>query len=373
MLIFIDGFPFYYLDKAPQMSQFEGKARLIPGFGYSINCQLELFTGLQPDEVGYFGDWTYAPERSPFRRAKILLRLLNPVGRVYYLDRLLHKALGKITRIEVKNIPFSYLPMMAPNSGDIFKREISVDLFHGAATFFWPDFLHLKWGKRDAATFIAAMDAIEADGKVVLTFTELDHIAHACGVGSPEFDHHVEHIDSWVSDLKEEFLKRYPDGVVIVVSDHGMVNVNKRVHIKLESVLGTPGKRPYAYFLDGTILRVWTFDARIRARCKEYLNSLEVGVILTSDERKRWGVSSPTFGDIIFVANEGVMFVPSFWGRKLSRAMHGYLPDLASQHGIFLCSQPLKDDMFTANQVYRELAKLLGKDVGGYERNRNRS
>ena len=45
LLIFIDSFPYYYLENTKYMSVFETVAKVIPGFGYSINCQAEIFSG----------------------------------------------------------------------------------------------------------------------------------------------------------------------------------------------------------------------------------------------------------------------------------------------------------------------------------------
>jgi hypothetical protein len=52
------------------------------------------------------------------------------------------------------------------------------------------------------------------------------------------------------------------------------------------------------------------------------------------DERARHGLTNPAFGDIVAVLDEGWCFQPSTFARHIPRAMHGYHPEVASQHAV---------------------------------------
>jgi len=57
------------------------------------------------------------------------------------------------------------------------------------------------------------------------------------------------------------------------------------------------------------------------------------------------------------------MFVPCFWGSKISKAMHGYQPNLESQKGIFLCSDydgEISGRDLRGTEAYLFLKSMLG-------------
>ena len=322
------------------MSKFETIAKVTPGFGYSVNCQAELFIGMTPDELGYFCEWTYNPENSPFRKAEYLLYPLTPVKKIYYLDRLLHKAISKLLGYEIKNIPFPYLSKFSKEGKDVFSPDFQIpSIIKEGKTIPCTNFINLSPTERDYQVYKRTINSIKENYNLVISFFgELDGIAHWSGVDSIEYRRKVEELDRWVWDLKSRFVSEYKNGVVIVVSDHGMVGVKEGKRIDLEIIFGTPNDKTYFYFLEGTILRLWTFNSNIKQQIEDYLFDLKYGSIIFPEERKKYGISSRKFGDIIFLADESVMFTPCFWGRKISKGMHGYHPELESQKGIFLCS-----------------------------------
>jgi hypothetical protein len=81
LTIFIDALPFDQLPKIPYTREFVSQARLIPILGYSVNCQTQLFTGQTPDEIGFWCEWQYDPDGSPFRKWRWLLSLASLVIR----------------------------------------------------------------------------------------------------------------------------------------------------------------------------------------------------------------------------------------------------------------------------------------------------
>jgi len=376
LIIFIDSFPYYYLDKTCHMKNFGTVKKVTPAVGYSMNCQPALFTGMYPDELNYFCEWTYDPEgRSPFRPFRGLLKMLSPLERFYITDKLAHKLISKVVGYSIKNIPFDYLPYLLRTGREFFSPEFK----RGSVLDSYVRLVSPGYSKNpvrkshDKLVYKAAQVAIEnGDKNIILALTELDGIAHWKGVGSAEYDAMVRQLDEWVWSLKEHYQTKINNGKVIVLSDHGMVNVHKSQRIELEKYFGPPSSERYHFFLDGTILRVWVSDNKVGSEIENYLQGLKCGKIYTLNERGRFAFTNKEFADIIFQADEGIMFSPCFWGRKVSKAMHGYHPDLESQKGIYLQDNALSDgncqsnenfiEDFQALDVFRYLQKLSEKE-----------
>ena len=163
-------------------------------------------------------------------------------------------------------------------------------------------------------------------------------MGHAFGVGSKEYLDRIKKVDDWARELCDRFIDKGGESEnIFVFSDHGMANVDGGVPVFPEKNLGCLGSKTYAYFTDSTIMRVWVSTNSLRTKAVSYLNNLECGRILSSEERKKHGIADPQFGDFIFLLNEGFVFEPSFVNRGgLPKAMHGYDPEYISQKGIFL-------------------------------------
>jgi len=339
LVIFIDGFPYYYLRKAEYFSTFSRKLEVIPGFGYSVNIHAELFGGYTPDDVGYFNEWGLKTEASSLGKIRPLIALLDLLGRFYLLDRILHKTISYQVGF-IGNIPFRYVNEFSRRGRSIYSKAFP------KPTLFSKNILRLilpctsEIGMKDREVYIKALEAIGKVDNVFVAFEDLDGISHKYGVGSPQYDHKIRELDQWVRDLVTKFLRETDKGKVVVLSDHGMVNVTQGVRIDLESKIGHAGRDTYLYFLDSTLLRVWVFDDGLWVKINNYLSSLNCGMVINFREREKYGISNREWGDIIFLLNEGNVFSPSFLGRKLPKAMHGYHPELESQKGIFLFSGP---------------------------------
>lgn len=365
LTIFIDGLPFDELHKMPFSSRFVSQGRLIPALGYSVNCQTQLFTGKTPDELGFWCEWTYQPERSPFKGWRAAFTLLSPVEQSYSAKRLVHKFIDKLAPTEsTKNIPFRYLPLFVESGHSVFSTsfaqpslldhpKLSKFLFHQ-----FPNTDH-----QDEDIFKAAKSYIEsskAPGHVFLTLVKLDHCSHWEGVGSAPYDEMLLENDRYIAELSEAFLARVSDGRVFVVSDHGMANIHTGVKIDLEGHFGSPSRDRYAYFTEGTILRVWLGDESLGAGISEYVDGINGLERLSEAERGEQGLTNRAFGDLIYHTPEGTQIIPSFWGPKPSLAMHGHHPRFSGQHGICLSNRPGDfQQRVSAEEFYRCLSAAL--------------
>ena len=170
---------------------------------------------------------------------------------------------------------------------------------------------------------------------LLLSFMELDNISHTCGMWSKEYEEHLEWLGDTISKASKAFLKANPDGNIFLFSDHGMTPVNSGAKIDLESKFGPMSRDTYLYFLDSTFLRIWSKDNRLLMEIKEFLSTLNSGHLIDEQERIKYGVTNREFGDLIFRAEEGVMFFPNFFGIRMVKAMHGYDSELESQFAVF--------------------------------------
>jgi len=365
LTIFIDGLPFDQLEKLPYTREFASRARLIPILGYSVNCQTELFTGKRPDDLGFWCEWTYSPDTASFRGFGPLLRGLSFVDRWYYAKRVVHKLLDRMRLASAtKNIPLAYLANFEETGHSALTPGFDQDSLLSHAKL--KVFLHTRFpvvARRDQDNFEDAkkyLDENESPESMLVTFTRIDGCSHWAGVGSEPYDELLVVQDGYIRELSEAFLAKVPDGTVLVVSDHGMVNVTDHVRIDLENAIGRPDTSGYAYFSDGTILRVWCDDDAVRERIVSYLDAIQGIELLSDEDRKRFGITRPEFGALVYHSLEGYQLVPSFWGPKPSVGMHGYHPRYPSQHGICLSSREGDfEGQVSATDFYDTLSRYL--------------
>ncbi len=344
LTIFIDGVPYDQLQNMPYARELKSHARLVPTLGYSVNCQTMLFTGKTPDEIGFWCEWSYDPENAPFRRIKALLPLLSLAEAWYPAKRVVHKVLDRLRWVScTKNIPIRYLADFKENGRSVFDRGFDKPslLDHPEMT----SLLHWHFEnneERDEVMFRAALKKIREEddpGHITLMLAKLDHCSHWEGVASAPYNEVLLENDRHIRELTEAFLEKSPDGVVFVVSDHGMSNIEHEIDLQLEKRFGRPSASTYSYFTEGTLMRLWCHDAELEKAIRGYLAGIAGLERFGDDERLEFGITRPEYGDHIYHTHEGYQLVPSFWGPKPSVGMHGHHPRFPSQHGICLSSR----------------------------------
>jgi len=349
LIIFIDSLPFLRLSLGEFISSLPTQVRLIPNLGYSVNLLPELFCGLSPDKVGFYGEWTYDPDRSPLRSQTVgkVLQIMAKTN--YFLDRLIHKGLGRLMKVNLAQVPFELLPFFSHRSKSVYSPPLSEKAFFSmpetAFNLILAQEVHCKgMGLRDDVVFSNAHRALSTN--LFLSLVDLDGFGHKFGVGSPEHDRYVKYLDKKIAILWEAFCKanKGDECRLFVLSDHGMSNVNQVINFNIQSRFGPPSPSRYVYFLDATILRVWAKDNKIRRDIQDYLSGQKVGRLITTEEREVLGLLSSYVGDLLYVLEEGYIFLPSFHGLRLIKGMHGYHPNTLSQHAVLCCSDKLTVD-----------------------------
>ena len=364
LTIFIDGLPFDQLQEMPFAREMVSRARLVPSLGYSVNCQTELFTGQNPDEVGFWCEWSAEPETSPFSPFRPLFKLLAPLEWSYPVKRIFHKVVDRLSPVSyTKNIPIPYLDDFDETGFSVFDPRFSLPSLLDDPR--WTKFMHHQFPpgqERDGKMSQAVLDYIESNdspGPILVTLVEIDHCSHWEGVGSVPYNEQLAEHDTYIQNLTEAYLAKEPDGVVFVISDHGMTNIERTIKIDLEKHFGKPSRKRFLYFSEATLFRVWIKDESLREPIKAYLDGIDELDGLEEDERKELGLTRPEFGDLIYHTPVGVQIVPSFWGPKPSVGMHGHHPKYPGQHGICLSSEAgLFDDSVGAKDFHRVLSSF---------------
>ena len=339
LIIFIDSLPHPLLSRLPKLHASPETWSIVPGFGYSVNIHAEMFAGLLPDDVGYFGEWQYNPPASPGWRIRTLLPFLDAVCRPYVMNRGLQYLLTRNYR------PGHVMPNIRLRDLDKFAME-GDHLLDDPQTYPHPtlfsEFPHLRVprmpklpkGERDRQLYETGLATIDEASSLLIPLPDLDGFGHAYGIDAAPYDAHLARLDDWIEGLTARFVNRHPHGHVFVISDHGMVNVTQGLYLDIESRVGPPGAQSYVYFSDANLLRVWITDEAKRAPIHAYLAHFGGGRLVTDAERAEYGLTSPRFGDFIFVLDEGLAFEPSTFARHKPVGMHGYHPLAPGQQAV---------------------------------------
>ena len=366
LIIFVDSLPFLLLPRLPFLSEASEAWSIRPGFGYSVNIHAELFAGLLPDDIGYFGEWMYNPRQAPGRNLRPVLPILDAIFRPYILNRGLQHLLTRNYRPghPMPNIPLRHLDKFAMEGHHI----QSPDFPHPTLFTQFPQLYALQYrgmgvekGRRDSILFQRGMEAIPEHAQLFIPFPDLDGFGHQYGIDHPVYQQHLEMLDSWIQRLCQQFVNTYPQAHIFIVSDHGMANVTRGVYLDIEEILGPATEKTYLYFSDANLLRVWVFDPTIKLAIRDYLESQDYGRLLSVEERKEYGLTSARFGDFIFVLEEGLAFSPSTFARNIPKGMHGYHPDNPQQHGVLIhMGHPLPPPApRTMRDVYHRMSHTL--------------
>lgn len=364
LIIFVDAYPYYIANASEIRKYFEYCIDLTPGFGYSVNNQAELFTGKSPDDIGFWCDWTKtrSPNNIIFRT---IMSLLSASRASYSLERIGHKILNRLLNADTKHIPFHYLPYFKHNQYSVFDKSYPVTRFidrSHTTVYSYRQFRKVKSAKHiDELVYGAGKKKIlSGDFEILLlAFAELDYAGHYSGIGSSQYLEALQRTNNMIIDLVKCFDKLWPRMPVVVMSDHGMANVDMSFSISLEKHFGKPNNRKYIYFADATILRIWTEDNIMSKEIKDYILSRNEMDVVSSEERLLHGFASREFGNIVAICKQGIMIVPSFWGPRPSKGMHGYHPKYYEQRGVFLSNNIEIDEEISYNKdVFTILRKI---------------
>lgn len=306
-------------------------------FGYT-GIGASFFTGLYPNKHGIFSMFNYSrkgsiPDYRFFGSAlsNVILNIGNLIRNewFFYQTYNIHPSMLRFFSTSMKKT--------FPQKGSLRVKTLFDILEADGKSFSFIDFpSHFKNRKGSvmfSSSYKGIRDRVMKDKSefCFAHFTDIDPISHEHGTKSKETKEVVKIMDETVEKISETGRK------MLIWSDHGMVDVKN--HIDGMEYLGQSGLtegRDYVYFIDSTMLRVWTKSPTVKKRLISSLKNSKHGHILSASEVKNYKMPDG-YGDIIWLANPGTLLLPNFFqGNHLMKAAHGYNPKIKAQKGIYI-------------------------------------
>jgi predicted AlkP superfamily pyrophosphatase or phosphodiesterase len=377
VLFLLDAFRYDYLseENTPFLwsCQKQGKyiQRIIPSAGF---CErTEIFTGLKPNESGYFTAIGYEPDKSPYRNdllvkalgiGEIFLEKIQTVLPLSGLNIFYKKVLLRFfrknfsaNRLKPYQIPFYLLDKLNltedeydhHQGSNMLPESIFLSLKQKGKIFFYNAFtgLGVPNNGTDLDRLELALQAFKEDDYSLtpIYISVMDSKGHQHGPHSPEIITCLKQLDTLLEKYTKEFLNHDPSTNFIFLGDHGMSEVTKIIDVKehIQKLLSNRGykyRKDYIFFLDSTLLRVWFLndytkdDVRKVLEEDNYLN--DNGVVINQQIANQYSIPYPDkkYGDFAWWAKEGRLIFPDFFHNQYPlKGMHGYMPDVLSAQG----------------------------------------
>ncbi len=379
--VLVDAFRHDYLTPAmaPRLAGLadEGStARLRPILGYSDAIRATVFTGVYPDQHGYWMEYCYRPQDAPMRRLAALRDVDGmPVdivrrGIKWGLSQTVVRRIG--AREGYAHLSMRHFPFRSLTEFDwTLRRSMSEPGALGMPTLF--DRLTeagVAWRYLDAARdgtrgVLGAIDGLDTrTGFVFVYLHQIDMASHLLGVEGGLFRRAVRRTDELTGEVIDRLRARMGDINLVLFSDHGMSQVRQTVSYP---DLWTHPSFPehFCFALDATMVRLWFHDgdASLRSQIRARVQAGAPGQWLAGDELAELHLrfEDRRYGDEIYLLDPGVAIFPNFHSMLNPRAMHAYHPDDPDQHGIFIA--PAAEPVGTTVElvdVHKLCARLCG-------------
>jgi hypothetical protein len=325
---------------------------LQPILGYSDSIRAAFFTGKYPDQTGYWMEYCYRPETSPWTglsQLQAVDRIPSSLGRRITKMGLSRTLMPMVARSrDVPHLSLRNMPLRAIHKFDLTLRQpITAPQALGCPSIF--DFCRAAgrpWLYLDSARAHRSTDLVaqvrEAPDNVGLIFVylhQVDMAAHVFGISSPLFWRFVHSTDALYGRILRAARLRFGDLSPTVFSDHGMsVLLRQR---SIDELLNHPGfPDRFLVALDATMVRLWYFDddASLANELRERVSARFPGHFLNDGELRSFHLrfGSRLYGDDIFLLPPGHGVFPNFHSYIKPKAMHAYDPADRDQWGIFI-------------------------------------
>ena len=165
-------------------------------------------------------------------------------------------------------------------------------------------------------------------------FGELDDMGHEFGPDSLEIREAVREIDESLKGMEFD----------LIFSDHGMVEVNRVVEVP----------RSGDCFIDSDMARYWGPDEELKV-IREGL-PLEYGSVLDWPDKR--------FGDLIFMANSGVLIYPNYFNDRVVKGMHGYDGKDKEMRAFYLLDKKGERKDLNVYELHERLMGMKNEMIG---------
>lgn len=354
----------------------------------------EIFSGLTPDESGYFTAIGYSPNSSPFKSLSLFLDLISLIDpilfRFRYLRALRNKVISVLTRSQrVKMRPYSipsnilkYFSLtedeydFRDDNSFAGKNNLLIDCEKNGIRVFFDGFtaLNFKISLNDEQRLELIQKKISENFQFYPIYVGvLDTIAHIYGPESIERREKLQALDKRLSKFYEDIKFRYPNSKFVFLGDHGMTDVEKYIDLEKEIKIIAKANnlklgKDYLYFLDSTIVRIWYITEKAKRILSNTVTNnpifRENGAFLNNETAKKERIPFPDrrYGDLLWMANLGVLIFPDFFHLKNPyKGMHGYDVNHHSSKGTCLVesNEIKKIEEIELRDVYRILKTEL--------------
>ncbi len=332
VVLFIDAFSHSYINSedTPFLSTQDVRS-LTPVFGFK---QLgAAFGGLDPLSTGFFAEYYFDPDHSPYRWSRIfplpllsameLLRVpINVIARYMSPQKV---SISRLVPLEMAKF-FNKDSRAYPDNSPVITSLGEKGLTH-----------RLVFSPR-VKTNMEAFNLLERlhhsnqiPQFLLIHFSSLDPATHSFGLKSEPVRELVRQVD-WII---KEAVDMLGDSYLIVFSDHGMLEVKGFIDVlnKIKAA-GSVGKE-FVVFLDSIMARFWIFTDSALEAITQILTSEPNGQLFPLENQGMWD----RFGNLLFLASPGYLIYPNYYDRKPPKAMHGYdvpLPSESPLNGILL-------------------------------------
>jgi len=356
---------------------FFGRVETVPGFTQEV----AMMTGKYPNESGYFTWYRYAPEKSPFL-------WVRPFGFLKFLQRFrfyypIKVGIRTVTRLltgirypDPAFIPPDVVPYFHNTGAGLpnhLPNLVSLCRLSKRNCFEQMMVLDFVGSKRCSKLFKAALNSI-TDGEpcdlYLIHIGELDVLGHRYGPHPELFQQRLKEIDHWIHATYELVRRLNFSCNLIIVSDHGMVDVKGTVDIKGKlKRLSLKIPQDYVYFLDSTMARFWFLSNKARSLIEKMLSDIPNGHILSQEEKEKLRINFEhnTYGDILFWVDKGYLIFPNFFqsvSSEKTRGMHGYIHDVDGALIIYSDEKNArsiaKKDVIPLTEIFNITRDLVG-------------
>jgi predicted AlkP superfamily pyrophosphatase or phosphodiesterase len=353
----------------------------------------EIFTGLSPKKSGFFTAIGYDPLNSPFRKIKFLKALSfiestlipkNVIYRVY--KRFINKRFKRIGNgMSTYSIPLYLLKYFNltedlvdfrsdkafDNKDNIFKH-----CMRKGKNIFYDSFTALNFIKpmSDQKRLELVLNKFSENYSLYLIYqSKMDVLGHTYGPDSLELNTGLKKFDLEL----EAFYNQIPDKKnvsFIFLGDHGMTKVNKSIDVNsLIKSFSREHKlkleKDFVYFLDSTMFRIWYLSEKAKDIFEKKFKKISIfdlnGIFVDDSyaEKESIPFGDKRYGDILWMANLGVLIFPDFFHtKKVNKGMHGYTTKDISSKGTCIVlnnQEPKTVDKILLTEVYNLLKNEL--------------
>lgn len=358
LLFFMDGLRYDLMSKDMPFISSLNTRPLESDFGYSCACHASMYTSRYIEDHNTWCVWKKG-DNSPYK-------FIDYIPGLKYLNFIPVKmVLSRVARLFSKNDSFSGIPMLV----NLPLKYWS--MFETCENKFWNDDEYMK-GKntlfkilknsgfnyeivglnKKGDVFEAAPQISMSENDVVYYFIgQVDGIMHSKGAVHEETHKYLKMVDNFVKREYEKALEVSKEVSVICWSDHGHIDVDKKIDINEYFRPHNKNVNKYIHLIESTFARFWFRNEREKEEVSTVLHEMEklgLGFIFTEETYKRWHMrfNSNEHGEMIFHLNAPNSFTNTIWGfghRYVS--MHGYYPELSEHKGIFASNKAIKDEV----------------------------